>query len=443
MLPVVTIIGRPNVGKSSLFNRLTNSKTALVIDVPGTTVDRNYGIGNINDHSYIVIDTAGIQYDNKQNSVIIKQVHTAIKEAQVVLFVVNAQEGLATEDLEIAKLLRKFDKKVILVINKIDKVNPDIAPNDFFCLGFASVVQISAKANKRIAILVNEFITELKVDEASQEFSNINSIKVAIVGQPNVGKSTLVNNILKEERVIVQDKPGTTRDSIYINTCINKQEYTLIDTAGVRRKAKVKDILEKFSVIKTLEAIYDAEVVVLLIDAVKGVVDQDLKLVENVVNAGKSLVIAVNKFDSINKEQQKMLLKSIDKKLEFINFIKPINISALYGRGIKKLFAAILTTFKSSTIKVTTNKLSTLLEQAIAAHQPPVAANHRRIKLRYAHLGGHSPFTVVVHGNQVDKLPESYKKYLSNFFRTNLGLQGTIVKVELKKSENPYINTNN
>lgn len=441
MLPVVTIIGRPNVGKSSLFNRLTNSRAALVLDVPGTTVDRNYGIGKIDEQHYIVVDTAGIEYDIKQNPVIIKQIHAAIIEAQVVLFVVDAQEGLTIEDIQIAKLLRKFSKKITLVINKIDKVNPDIAANDFFSLGFNSIIKISAKANKKITTLVNEFITQLKIDGAPQE--PLNSIKVAIIGQPNVGKSTLINNILKEDRLVVQDKPGTTRDSIYINTCIDQQLYTLIDTAGVRHKAKVKDILEKFSVIKTLEAIYDAQVVVLLIDAIKGVVEQDLKLVENIVNAGRSLVIAVNKFDSVNKEQQRMLAKSINRKLEFINFIKPINISALHGRGIKKLFAAILTTFKSSTIKVTTNKLSKLLERAILEHQPPVATNGRRIKLRYAHLGGHSPFTVVVHGNQVDKLPENYKKYLSNFFRNNLDLQGTIVKVELKKSENPYINTNN
>jgi GTP-binding protein len=438
MLPVVTIIGRPNVGKSTLFNRLTKSKAALVIDLPGTTVDRNYGVGKIGESAYIVADTAGIHDDIAQNQLIIKQITKAILEAHLVLFVVDARDGLMPADLHVAKQLRKFSKKIILVINKIDGVNIDLAANDFFCLGFSRIIKISAKSNKGINQLVDEFIQDLDLNEPLTQ-DHQNSIKVAIVGQPNVGKSTLINNILNEERVVVQDRPGTTRDSIYIDTQVGKHQYTLIDTAGVRRKARVKETLEKFSVLKTLQAIHDAEVVVLLIDAQKGIVEQDLKLIQHITEAGRSLVLAINKFDSITKEEQIKLQKNIHKQLDFINFIKPISISALYGNGIKKMFKEIELAFESANAPIATNKLSILLEQAVSTHQPPVSSNGKRIKLRYAHLGGHLPFTIVIHGNQVDRLPEFYKKYLSNFFREKLHLRGTVVNIELKKSDNPYV----
>ena len=439
MVPIITIIGRANVGKSSLFNRLTQSRAALVVDLPGTTMDRNYGVGKIGEKAYIIADTAGICADVNQNKTVIKQINNAIVEAEIVLFVVDAQSGLMPEDLDIAKQLRKFNKKIILVINKIDGVNINLVAGDFFSLGFSNVIEISAKANKGINKLASEFIGELQLDNISEHENQEPHIKVAIVGQPNVGKSTLINNILGEERLVVQDSPGTTRDSIYIPTQIGKHKYMLIDTAGVRRKARVKETLEKFSVLKTLQAIEDAQVVVLLIDAQKGIVEQDLKLVGSIITSGRSLVLVINKWDSINKDSQNRLQKNINKELSFINFIKPVAISALYGNGIKKIFPAVVEAFNSATKSVATNKLSLILEQAVSEHQPPLSSNGKRIKLRYAHLGGHLPFKIIIHGNQVDRLPDHYKKYLSNFFREKLQLKGTVVDIELKKSDNPYV----
>jgi len=449
MLPVVTIIGRPNVGKSTLFNRLTKSKAALVVDLPGTTRDRNYGFGKIGEQSYIIVDTAGIHDNVEQNKIMIHQVEKAIVEAQIILFVVDAAAGLMSEDLELSAKLRKFSKKIILVINKIDGVNMDLVKIDFFRLGFNNIIEISAKANRGINKLADQFINEFKINNSNDINNEIvcseidnsaddGSIKVAIVGQPNVGKSTLVNNILGEERVVVFDSPGTTRDSIYIPTQFGMRKYMLIDTAGVRRKARVKETVEKFSVIKTLQAINDAQVVILLIDAQKGIVEQDLKLVDCIVTAGRSLVLAVNKWDSITKEDQKKLQKNIRDELHFVDFIKPVPISALYGTGIKKVFHAVLSAFESATMPVPTNKLSLLLEEAIAEHQPPLSTG-RRIKLRYAHLGGHLPFRVIIHGTQVESLPLHYKKYLSSFYREKLQLHGTVVHIILKNSDNPYV----
>lgn len=442
MLPIVTIIGRPNVGKSTIFNRLTKSKAALVVDLPGTTRDRNYGFGKIGEYSYIVTDTAGVDDAVEQNKVIIAQIKKAIIESQIILFIVDAAMGLMPEDLELAKKLRKFSKKVILVINKIDGINMDVAGIDFFRLGFNNIIEISAKANRGMnqlgEMIINELSEELPEENVKHNPEYSEYIKVAIVGQPNVGKSTLINNILGEERVVVFDSPGTTRDSIYIPTQFGKHKYMLIDTAGVRRRSRIKETIEKFSVIKTLQAIDNSEIVVLLIDAAKGIVEQDLKLIECVVTAGRSLVLAINKWDIINKEDQKKLLKKIKEELHFIDFIKPIAISALHGVGVKKIFHAVLQAFESATIPVATNKLTLLLEQAINEHQPPLSKG-RRIKLRYAHLGGHLPFQIIIHGNQVESLPLHYKKYLSSFYREKLQLQGTVVNIILKNSDNPYI----
>ena len=441
MLPVVAIIGRPNVGKSTLFNRLTKSKAALVVDLPGTTRDRNYGFGSIGDQKYIIIDTAGVDYDAEQNNLIINQVQKAIIESQIILFVVDATAGVLPEDLDLAKKLRKFSKKVILVINKIDGINIDVVGLDFFRLGFNNIMHISAKANRGINKLNDSFVNEFNnvfCDNLANVSEYQNHIKVAIVGQPNVGKSTLVNSILGENRVVVFDSPGTTRDSIYIPTQVGNQQYVIIDTAGVRKKARIKETIEKFSVIKTMEAIEDAQIVILLIDAFKGLVEQDLKLVECILNAGRSLVIAINKWDMIAKNDQKKLQNNIKKELHFIDFITPIPISALQGIGVKKIFHEVTKVFKSATIEVATNKLTLLLQQAIQEHQPPLNKG-RRIKLRYAHLGGHMPFKVIIHGNQVESLPLHYQKYLSSFFREKLQLHGTQVHIILKNSDNPYV----
>ena len=447
MLPIVTIIGRPNVGKSTLFNCLTNTKAALVFDLPGTTRDRNYGVGKLEQGSYILVDTAGIDEDFNKDLLISKQVKTAINEANLILLVVDAKAGLVADDLVLAKQLRKFSKKIILVINKIDGVNIDAVKLDFFALGFENIILLAARTNRGINNLKSQIQdhwiqTRSLLDNGSSELiinnNENNKIKVAIVGQPNVGKSTLINTILGEERVVVFDSPGTTRDSIYIPTKIGRQEYLLIDTAGVRRKAKIKQTLEKFSVIKTLQAINDAQVVLLLLDATKGVVEQDLKLIDFVINAGRSLVIAFNKWDLIQINEQQKLTKKLKAQLGFVDFIEPISISALQATKIKKIFTAIVKAHNSATLDVPTNKLSLLLEQAIAEHQPPLSKG-RRIKLRYAHLGGHLPFKIIIHGTQVDSLPLSYKKYLSNFYREKLQLEGTVVHIVTKNTDNPYV----
>ena len=447
MLPVVTIIGRPNVGKSTLFNRLTNTKDALVVDLPGTTRDRNYGIGNIGNQQYILIDTPGVDNQIDHKDPITSQVKKAIIDSQIILFIVDASAGIMAGDLDLSKRLRKFSKKVILVVNKIDGVNTNLAL-DFFKLGFNNVVQISAKANRGINNLINELInysdSELFLDiDNTKNLSHIDfgleeSIKVAIVGQPNVGKSTLINTILGEERVVVFDNPGTTRDSISISTIFGKHKYTLIDTAGVRKKGKVKETLEKFSIIKTMESIKKASVVILLIEAKKGLVEQDFKLIDFIFKSGRSLVFAINKWDTINKIDQKKLLLNIKKDLIPIDFVNPTPIVAVKGTGIKKLFKEIILAFKSANLAVSTNKLNLLLQEAIASNQLPLSKG-RRIKLRYAHLGGYLPFRIIVHGTQAESLPDHYKKYLSNFFRQALQLYGTVVHIILKNSKNPYV----
>ena len=460
MLPVVAIIGRANVGKSTLFNCLTNSRAALVFDLPGTTIDRNYAIAKIADERYILVDTAGIEdridKSNINTNLIIAQINKAIQEATLVLLVMDPKSGITPEDVMIAKYLRKSNKKIILVINKIDGYNQETVQLDFFSLGFAEIVTIAAKYNRGINKLKNEIgqhldssITNngkllesgkinspISVDNADDKSKD--ALKVAIVGQPNVGKSTLINNILGEERVVVQDRPGTTRDSIYIPATISNQEYLWIDTAGLRRKVKVKDPLEKFSAIKTLQAISNAIVVILLIDATKGLVEQDLKLIDIIVKAGRSLVVAVNKWDLIEVANRKKMLKALTTNLEFIDYIDVITISALNPKSVKKIFPALLKAYRAAMLSVTTNKLTLLLQQAIQTHQPPLS-NGRRIKLRYAHLGGHLPYRIVIHGNQVESLSNNYKKYLSSFYQKELNLYGTPVHIICKNTNNPYV----
>lgn len=452
MSTVITIIGKPNVGKSTLFNRLTKTQAALVYDLPGTTIDRNYGIVEIAGDFYILIDTAGITGTKLEDILFIKQVEQAINESHIILFLVDAATGITTQDLNLAKKLRKFNRKLILVINKIDGINLDLARADFFKFGFVNFIEISAKYNRGINNLKNALathvhtdynvITQLKGEEADEEAKDNCyvdlPIKVAIIGQPNVGKSTLINNILKEDRVIVLDQPGTTRDSIYIPTQFGKDKYVLIDTAGIRKKSKIKDPLEKFSVIKSLQAINDSQVTVLLIDACKGIVEQDLKLIKCIITSGKGLVIAINKWDLIPEREHSKLLKKIKISLEFINFIEPIKISGLYGIGIKKFFHAILKVFKSATEEISTNKLTLLLKEAVSLNQPSIVKG-RRIKLRYAHLGGHFPFRIIIHGNQATNVPLHYKRYLSNFYREKLLLNGIVVEIIFKNSNNPYV----
>ncbi len=439
MYPVVAIVGRPNVGKSTLFNVLTQSRDALVVDLPGTTRDRQYGEGKVGDKKYIVIDTGGIGgTDQVVDDDVTKQSWLAIEEADVILFMVDGQTGITNLDLVFAKQLRKVAKPVHLVINKIDGLDVQLTLSEFFSLGFDNPVAIAASQKRGVSKLIEQSLAAYpSVEETDEANDSSPGIRVAFVGQPNVGKSTLVNRILGEERVIVSDLAGTTRDSIFIPFERDGQQYTLIDTAGVRRKARVKETVEKFSVVKTLQSIEAANVVVLMIDAKKGVTDQDLSLLDFIVESGRALVIAINKWDDVSPEEREAVKKPLGYRLQFVEFAIQHFISALHGSGVGNIFTSIQKAYNSAMKELPTPLLTRILEEIVAAHQPPLAQG-RRIKLRYAHSGGHNPPRIIIHGNMTAHVPESYKRYMIKAFIDKLKLQGTPVVVQFKTGENPY-----
>lgn len=475
--PVIALVGRPNVGKSTLFNVMTKSRDALVANVPGLTRDRIYGEGQEENFSYIVVDTGGIGeehtvLDNKLSV----QAWLAIEEADLVLFLVDARAGLSSADENIATQLRLIKKPVLVVVNKIDGLDERTVGMEFYSLGLGKIECIAASHKRGVKSLLQSVFNrvvessqekiaeqnnlmaieasfeenlELEKNDSEQNNSEQNNseksetesngpIRIAIVGRPNVGKSTLVNRILGEERVIVHDMPGTTRDSIYIPFTRQDHPYILIDTAGVRRRARVYQTIEKFSIIKSLQAISDAAVVVYVIDSQEGVTDQDLHLLGFVVEAGKALVIAMNKWDHLTLDQKNKIKRDFDLKLSFVDFAKIHKISALHGTGVGELFPTIEKSYESAARKLETSRLTTLLEQAISRHQPPLVKG-RRIKLRYAHAGGNFPPTIVIHGNQTDLVPDSYSRYLNNFFRKALKISGTPLKIIFKTGKNPFV----
>lgn len=465
MLPVVALVGRPNVGKSTLFNRLTRTRDALVADYPGLTRDRQYGQASVEEHPFIVIDTGGIHGDEEGiDALMAEQSLAAVEEADAVLFLVDARAGLTGADQSIAEYLRKQDKKVFLVANKIDGVDADSAVAEFYSLALGEVHQIAAAHGRGVTQLLtlalSPHIEELGVekvadeetletdvnfedyveeDEAVDEDPRDEKIKLAIVGKPNVGKSTLTNRILGEERVVVYDMPGTTRDSVYIPMERNGREYTLIDTAGVRRKKHTGDVVEKYSVIKTLKAIEDANVVLLVIDARDNITDQDLSLLGYCLEAGRSLVIIVNKWDGLDMEVKDRVKSELDRRLGFIDFAQIHFISALHGTGVGHIFESVEEAFESATKRISTSMVTKILDMAVFDHQPPMH-NGRRIKLKYAHSGGYNPPIIVIHGNQVNHLPSSYKRYLMNYYRKSLKIMGTPIKIEFRESGNPFAN---
>lgn len=441
MIPVIALVGRPNVGKSTLFNRLTKTQDALVADFPGLTRDRQYGQAQYENKSYIVVDTGGIGVDDIDvDTLMSKQSRVALNEADVILFLVDGRSGLTGIDEQITQTLRKLDKKVHLVVNKTDGLNEDIACADFQSLGIIDVHAISASHGGGISSLLESILAPFasETHEPNQE----KTIKIAFAGRPNVGKSTLINRILGEERVVVYDMPGTTRDSISIPFTRDDKQYTLIDTAGVRRKSRVDEKIEKFSVIKTLQAIKEAHVCLLLIDANEGITDQDMNLLGFIIESGKALVIAVNKWDGLEGDHKETVKSELSRRLHFANFAKIRFISALHGSGVGGLFKDINEAYSSATQSFSTPKLTRLLQDISTKHTPP-CVNGRRIKLRYAHLGGHNPPIVVIHGNQLDALPESYKRYLNNEFVKHLGLIGTPLKLEFKGGSNPFASKKN
>jgi GTP-binding protein len=436
MIPVVAIVGRPNVGKSTLFNCITRTRDALVSDMPGMTRDRQYGEARIEDHHFIVIDTGGLTDDkNEIDLLTVKQATQAMQEADYILFVVDGRDGITAADQAIASKIRTLNKSIILAVNKMEGLDLDVAMAEFYKLGFGTPQPLSAAHNRGVTELVQFIFKDEKVDAEPDQTDS--GIKLAIVGRPNVGKSTLTNRMLGEERVIVCDQPGTTRDSIFVPLERHGERYTLIDTAGIRRRGKVFEATEKFSVVKTLQAIEATNVVLFIMDAREGVTDQDLRLLGFVIETGKALVIAINKWDGLSTDDRDKARASIDRKLNFVSFARIHFISALHGTGVGNLFDSINEAFESANRKLSTSKLTKILQEAIASHSPPLV-HGRRIKLRYAHSGGHNPPIIVIHGNQVESLPESYRRYLASTYQDRLKLSGTPVQIEVKSSENPY-----
>ncbi|WLS79976.1 ribosome biogenesis GTPase Der [Erwinia pyri] len=470
MVPVVALVGRPNVGKSTLFNRLTRTRDALVADFPGLTRDRKYGRAEVEGQEFICIDTGGI--DGNEEGVetrMAEQSLLAIEEADVVLFMVDARAGLMPADKAIAQHLRSRQKPTFIVANKTDGMDPDAAVVDFYSLGLGDIHAIAASHGRGVTSLLETVLLpymdevveaaplteeeenaaywadleaaekdEQEAAEAEEDFNPLDlPIKLAIVGRPNVGKSTLTNRILGEDRVVVYDMPGTTRDSIYIPMERDGREYILIDTAGVRKRGKITETVEKFSVIKTLQAIEDANVVMLVIDAHEGISDQDLSLLGFILNSGRSLVIVVNKWDGLSQEVRDEVKETLDFRLGFIDFARIHFISALHGSGVGNLFESVTEAYDCSTRRVSTSLLTRIMNMAADDHQPPLVRG-RRVKLKYAHAGGYNPPIVVIHGNQVKDLADSYKRYLMNYFRRSLEVMGTPIRIQFKEGDNPY-----
>lgn len=439
MKPTIALVGRPNVGKSTLFNQLTKSRQALVADLAGLTRDRQYGDAHFENKSFIVVDTGGIgEMDDGTGNIddyMATQSYTAIHEADIVVFVVDARAGMIGADSEIARFLHSLGKPVFLVANKMDGVH-EASSAEFFALGFGEPFPMAASHGKGVTNLLEALTADMSEDEEVDELDD-KALKLAIIGRPNVGKSTLVNRLLGEERVVVFDMPGTTRDSIYIPFEREGRNYVLIDTAGVRRRGRIDEKVEKFSVVKTLQAIKDANVVVVVIDAKEGIVDQDLHMLGYALDAGRAIVVAINKWDGLTQDQKDIVKIEIDRRFNFVPWVKIHLISALYGNGVGNLYPSIHKAYDASMFKVSTNQLTRILEDAVANHPPPMVSG-RRIKLRYAHLGGHNPPVIVIHGNQTQALPKSYQRYLENVYRNVFKLEGTPLHVEFKQNANPY-----
>ncbi len=507
MTKVVALVGRPNVGKSTLFNRLTKTRDALVADFPGLTRDRKYGRAMYQDHEYILIDTGGI--DGSEEGIetcMADQSLQAIDEADLVFFLVDARNGLSAGDYMIADYIRKHQKKVTLVANKIDGLDADVAISEFYALGIGGeIYPIAAEHGRGVGVLLDEvlahvlesdteeepeievgpfddpeaikwekgydFLDNVPVDKEAGGFNwyewkqrhkvdnaeNVENapdkeeekvpfadlpIKFAIVGRPNVGKSTLTNRMLGEDRVIVYDQPGTTRDSIYIPLDRDNKHYIVIDTAGVRKRKKVNEAVEKFSVVKTLQAIEDCNVAILVIDANAGVTDQDLSLLSFIIQSGRSLVIAINKWDGLTQDVKDKIKTELNLRLGFVDFADVHFISALHGTGVGNLFDSICRAYESATSRVSTSKLNKILSLAVQQLEPPMSGG-RRIKLKYAHAGGYNPPRIIIHGNKTKDLTDSYKRYLTNYFRESLKIVGTPISLEFHEGENPYENKKN
>ena len=444
MKPVIAIVGRPNVGKSTLFNRLTGRRDAIVADFAGLTRDRHYGDGKLDNHEFIVIDTGGFEPDSTSGiyKEMAKQTRQAVAEADAVVFVVDVRAGLSAQDHDIARYLRATGKRVLLAANKAEgmKDGPQLA--EFYELGMGEPLAVSSAHGQGIRSLIEMALEGIEPPELEEGYSEEElrnrPTRLAVAGRPNVGKSTLINTWLGEERLVAFDLPGTTRDAIHVPFERGDKKYELIDTAGLRRKGKVFESIEKFSVVKTLQAISDANVVLLLIDATEGVSDQDAHIAGYVLDAGRAVVIAINKWDAIDSYQRETLQRSIEQRLAFLKFAPVLMISAKKRQGLGPLWKAIDDAWASATRKLPTPQLTRLLLEAVE-YQQPKRAGANRPKLRYAHQGGQNPPIIVIHGNAVEHITEVYKRYLEARFREHFKLVGTPMRIELRASHNPFI----
>ncbi len=441
MKPVVALVGRPNVGKSTLFNRLTKGRDAIVADFAGLTRDRHYGDGHLGAREFIVIDTGGFEPEKPTGVVaeMAKQTKQAVAEADAVVFVTDVRSGVSGQDHDIARYLRSVNKRVFLAVNKAEGMSESPLLAEFHELGIGEPHPVSAAHGQGIRSLMEAVLDGLDVPEPEDEraIDGSKPIRLAVAGRPNVGKSTLINTWLGEERLIAFDLPGTTRDAIHVPFERNGQRFTLIDTAGLRRKGKVFEAIEKFSVVKTLQAISDANVVVLMLDATQGVADQDAHIAGYIVDAGRAVVVALNKWDAVDSYQRQMLERQIAQRLAFLRFAEVVPISAQKRQGLGPLWKAIAAAHASATAKLPTPLLTRLVHDAVQ-HQQPKRAGTFRPKLRYAHQGGQNPPVIVVHGNSLEHVTDSYKRYLEGRIREHFKLVGTPLRVEMKSSRNPF-----
>ena len=441
MKPVIALVGRPHVGKSTLFNRLTRSRDALVADLPGLTRDRHYGEGRVGKRPFLVIDTGGFEPVAKEGIMyeMAKQTKQAVVEADIVIFIVDGRQGLTPHDKTITDFLRKAGRQVMLVVNKSEGMKYTTVTADFYELGLGDPYVISAAHGDGVADLVEEALDIATAGQPEEVESDdkVRGIRIAIVGRPNVGKSTMVNALLGEERVIAFDMPGTTRDSIEIPFERNGRHYSLIDTAGIRRKGKVFEAIEKFSVVKTLQSISEANVVLLLLDAQQDISEQDAHIAGFVLEAGRALVVGVNKWDGLTSEQRDDIKREIDRKLSFLSFAKTHFISALKGTGLLPMMKSIDAAYGAAMAKLPTPQLTRALQEAVD-HQQPRRKGSVRPKLRYAHQGGQNPPIIVVHGNALEAIDANYKRYLEKHFRESFALVGTPLRIELRTGKNPF-----
>jgi len=439
MLPVVALVGRPNVGKSTLFNLLTRSRDALVADMPGVTRDRHYGVCRLGERPFVLVDTGGLSgSDEGIEGLTAQQVRLAVAEANVLVFVVDARDGLLPQDAAILDELRRSGKPVIVGVNKIDGVDEPTALSEFSRFGVAHTLPLSAAHGRGVDALIIATLPMLPPDQddADPGLSD-EGIRVTIAGRPNAGKSTLINRLLGEDRLIVSDVAGTTRDPIRVPLERDGKLFTLIDTAGVRRRARVEEAVEKFSVIKTLQSIAASQVTVILIDARENLADQDLTLIGHAIEEGRALVICVNKWDDMDNYAREQCKRALERRLSFVEWAKTVFISALHGSGLRELMRAVVRAHAAATRQLTSSDLTRTLEQAYEGYQPPLVRGHAP-KLRYAHPGGTNPPTIVIHGSRTKHLADSYRRYLENFFRKRFKLVGTPVRFVFKEGDNPY-----